>query len=76
MTHGPRVMKLLYVDRFRMTERQARTVLSDDQLDALHALKRRLSRLGRRITIADLLREGADLVVEHHRDVTFKIRPT
>ena len=41
--------------------------LTDEQLDDLHALKRRLAReRGERLTLDDLLREGVDMLLRYH----------
>jgi hypothetical protein len=47
--------------------RHARLTLQDEQLDQLHAIKRRLAReRGRHLTLDDLLREGVDMLLRHH----------
>jgi len=49
--------------------RHARFTLQDKALDELHALKRRLARERQvRVTIEDLLQEGVNMVLAHHRE--------
>ena len=49
------------------TVRHARLTLSDEQLDRLHVIKRRLSHdREERVTIDDLLREGVVLVLRYY----------
>jgi hypothetical protein len=41
--------------------------MDDNVLDALHALKRRLAReRGERVTLDDVLREGAEMLLRYH----------
>ena len=47
--------------------RHARTTMTDDQLDQLHLLKRRLSReRNQRVTIEELLQEGIELLLGYY----------
>ena len=50
--------------------RHARMTLDDDTLDALHVLKRRLSReQQRRVTLDDLLHEAVRLLLRYHAPI-------
>jgi hypothetical protein len=50
--------------------RHAKVMLPDTDLDQLHAIKRQLQReLGRRVTVEDLLREGASMVIRYYGSV-------
>ena len=55
--------------------RHARLTLPDDQLDALHVLKRHLSKeRGQRVTIEQLLAEGAALLLRYYAG-THEVEP-
>lgn len=50
--------------------RHARTTMTDEQLDKLHAIKRMLSRqTGKRVTIEELLNRGVELVLRYYQSI-------
>ncbi len=47
--------------------RHARLTMTDEQLDELHTIKRRLGReRGRRLTLDELLHEGVEMLLRYH----------
>jgi hypothetical protein len=56
--------------------RHANLTIPEEQLDALHALKRRLGReRGRRLTLDIIVREAVELLLRHHEAAGHRTTP-